>query len=274
MLIDSHCHLDRLDLAPYQGDFATFMEAVGACNIEHLLCIAIDLESYPKMLAMVADYPQISVTVGVHPNEQDCQEPTVEELIALGKSEKVIGIGETGLDYFRSEGDLAWQHQRFRNHIAAAKILNKPLIVHTREAKSDTLRILAEENADEVGGIIHCFTEDWDFAKKALDLNFYISFSGIVTFNSAKAIQEVAKRVPADRFLIETDSPYLAPVPNRGKPNYPTYVRYVAEQIAALRGETFDAIAEVSTANFKSLFKNSIAVYSDSGEGLTSQHLR
>jgi TatD DNase family protein len=255
MLIDSHCHLDRIDLAPYQNDFACFMHEAANCQIERMLCIAIDLESYPAMLELVSPYPQISVTVGVHPNVQDEREPSVEELIALGQSEKVIGIGETGLDYFRSEGDLSWQHQRFRNHINAAKALKKPLIIHTREAKHDTLRMLEEEGAGEVGGIIHCFTEDWEFAQKALDLNFYISFSGIVTFNSAKEIQEVAKKIPADRFLIETDSPYLAPVPFRGKPNYPTYVRYVAEKLALLRGTTVNNIAESSTENFYRLFK-------------------
>jgi TatD DNase family protein len=254
MLIDSHCHLDRIDLAPYQNDFANFMDAVRDNQIEHLLTIAIDLESYPGMLALVSGYQQISVTVGVHPNEQDGRDPTVDELIALGQLDKVIGIGETGLDYFRSEGDLEWQRQRFRNHISAAKILKKPLIIHTREAKEDTLRILQEENASAIGGIIHCFTEDWEFAQGALDLGFYISFSGIVTFNSAKEIKEVAKKVPADRFLVETDSPYLAPVPHRGKPNYPTYVKYVAEHIAELRGTSIHHIAEQSTANFRTLF--------------------
>jgi len=247
MLIDSHCHLDRIDLKPYQNDFACFMQEAHTSQIEHLLCIAIDL-------ALVAGYPQISVTVGVHPNVQDCKDPSVDELIALGLPDNVIGIGETGLDYFRSEGDLNWQHQRFRNHIRAAKMLKKPLIIHTRAAKNDTLRILEEEDANEVGGVIHCFTEDWEFAQKALDLNFYISFSGIVTFNSAKEIQEVAKKIPADRFLIETDSPYLAPVPFRGRPNYPTYVRYVAEQIAQLRGTSINKIAEQSTENFHVLF--------------------
>ena len=254
MLIDSHCHLDRLDLKPYQNDFSCFMQEVKNSHIEHLLCIAIDLESYPAMLELVENYPQISVSVGVHPNVHEGQEPTVDELIALGSIDKVIAIGETGLDYFRSTGDLNWQHQRFRNHINAAKALKKPLIIHTREAKQDTLRILKEENAQEVGGIIHCFTEDWEFAEQALDLNFYISFSGIVTFNSAKEIQEVAKKAPAERFLIETDSPYLAPVPHRGRPNYPTYVRFVAEQIAKLRGVSVEEITELSTANFYRLF--------------------
>ena len=254
MLIDSHCHLDRIDLKPYQNDYACFMHEAEANQIEHLLCIAIDLESFPVMLDLVAGYTQISVTVGVHPNVQDCKDPSVTELITLGQSDNVIGIGETGLDYFRSEGDLSWQHQRFRNHIRAAKALKKPLIIHTREAKNDTLRILKEEDASEVGGVIHCFTEDWEFAQKALDLNFYISLSGIVTFNSATEIKEVAKKVPADRFLIETDSPYLAPVPFRGRPNYPTYVRYVAEQIAQLRGTSVNKIADLSTENFYALF--------------------
>jgi len=254
MLIDSHCHLDRIDLKPYQNDFACFMHEAEVNQIEHLLCIAIDLESYPAMLDLVAGFQQISVTVGVHPNVQACKDPTVDELVALGEPDNVIGIGETGLDYFRSEGDLSWQHQRFRNHISAAKKLKKPLIIHTREAKNDTLRILKEEGAEEVGGVIHCFTEDWEFAQKALDINFFISFSGIVTFKNATAIKEVAKKVPADRFLIETDSPYLAPVPFRGRPNYPTYVRYVAEQIAELRGAPVNKIAELSTKNFYDLF--------------------
>ncbi len=256
MLIDSHCHLDRIDLAPYQNDFACFMQEAANSQLEHLLCISIDLEAYPAMRDLVAPYRQISLTVGVHPNSRDGHDPSVEELIALAQDAKVIGIGETGLDYFRSEGDLAWQHQRFRHHITAAKALQKPLIIHTREAKLDTLRILKEEDAGEVGGIIHCFTEDWEFAKAALDLNFYISFSGIVTFNSAKEIQEVAKKVPAERFLIETDSPYLAPTPFRGRPNYPTYVRYVAEKLAELRGTTLNKIAESSTENFYKLFKS------------------
>jgi TatD DNase family protein len=233
------------------------MEHIHAQQIEHLLCIAIDLENYPAMRELVADYDDISVTVGVHPNEHEGQEPTVAELIALGQDEKVIGIGETGLDYFRSEGDLKWQHDRFRNHIHAAKALNKPLIIHTREAKHDALDILREENAGEVGGIIHCFTEDWEFAKKALDLNFYISFSGIVTFNSAKTIQDVAKKAPSDRLLIETDSPYLSPVPHRGRPNYPHYVTHVAQTVADLRGISLNSIADISTRNFYTLFKKS-----------------
>lgn len=255
MLIDSHCHLDRIDLKPYNNDFNSFMDEAKAIEIEHLLCIAIDLEAYPQMLNLVQDYQNISVTVGVHPNVSDGKDPTVEELIELGNNDKVIGIGETGLDYFRSKGDLEWQRQRFRNHIHAAKTLNKPLIIHTREAKEDTLRILKEENAEQAGGIIHCFTEDWVFAKAAMDLNFYISFSGIVTFNNTDSIKEVAKKMPTNRMLIETDSPYLAPVPFRGKPNYPIYVKYVAEQLALLKGVSVNKIAEISTNNFYELFR-------------------
>jgi len=258
MLIDSHCHLDRIDLKPFQNDFSCFMDQARNSQIKHQLCVAIDLESYPAMRELVSAYPDISLSVGVHPNVTDGKDPTIDELLALADDKKVIAIGETGLDYYRSEGGLAWQHQRFRRHIQAAKTCQKPLIIHTREARSDTLRILREEGADQVGGIIHCFTEDWAFARQALDLNFYISFSGIVTFKNALAIQETAQKIPADRFLIETDSPYLAPVPHRGKPNYPTYVRYVAEYIAQLRDTSFAQIAGQSADNFCRLFNQAV----------------
>ena len=254
MLIDSHCHLDRIDLTPYNHDFSCFMEDALKSRIEHMMSICIDLESFPNMCDLVSAYDSISVTVGVHPNVHEGKEPDVADLVELGQSERVLGIGETGLDYFRSEGDLTWQRERFRNHIRAAKILNKPLIIHSRDAKDDTLRILREESADETSGVIHCFTEDWDMAKKALDLNFYISFSGIVTFNNAKLIRDAAKKIPNDRFLIETDSPYLTPVPFRGKPNYPTYVCYVAEQLAQLRNTSVREIEKLSAENFYSLF--------------------
>lgn len=254
MFIDSHCHLDRIDLQPYGGDFAGFVGAARAQQIRRMLCIGIDLEAYPAMRRLIEPYPDISLSVGVHPNVTDGREPGVEDLLELGSDARVIAIGETGLDYFRSQGDLGWQFRRFRNHIAVAKQLNKPLIIHTREAGQDALQVLREEGADTVGGIIHCFTEDWDYAKKALELNFYISFSGIVTFKNAEAIKDVARRIPADRYLIETDSPYLAPVPHRGKPNYPLYVRYVAEHIAELRGVDVETVARQSTENFYRLF--------------------
>lgn len=254
MLVDSHCHLDRLDLKPFQNDFSLFMHEAENSRIEHLLCIGIDLEAYPSMRALIEPHKNISVSVGVHPNENEGREPTVQELIDLGQDERVVAIGETGLDYFRSEGDLTWQHERFHNHIAAAKALRKPLVIHTRDAKEDTLRILKESDAGEVGGVLHCFTEDWAMAKRALDLNFYISFSGIITFKTAEQIKDVAKKVPVDKYLIETDSPYLAPVPFRGKPNTPLYVRYVAECIAELRNTSFAAVADESTRNFYQLF--------------------
>ncbi|MCX8049392.1 MAG: TatD family hydrolase [Methylohalobius sp.] len=255
MLIDSHCHLDRLDLKPYARDFTQLMEEVRGCGISHLLCVGINLETFPRMLALARAYPaEISVSVGVHPNECRGMEIASEKLLEYGQDPQTVAIGETGLDYFRSEGDLDWQRARFRLHIQVAKALGKPLVVHSRAAKEDTLRIWAEEGASEVGGVLHCFTEDWDFAKRALDLNLYISFSGIVTFPKAEAIQEVARRVPEDRFLIETDAPYLAPVPLRGKPNYPQYVRYVAEKLAELRGVSSARIAEVSAQNFYTLF--------------------
>ena len=256
MLIDSHCHLDLIDLAPYEGDFKNFVLATQEQQIDSMLCISIDLESYPAMYRLVEPFENIPVTVGVHPNVQDCHDPSVEELVNLGQDSKVIGIGETGLDYFRSEGNLDWQHQRFRRHIRAAKLLDKPLIVHTREAGDDTIRILQEEGAAEVGGVIHCFTEDWAMAEKALALNFYISFSGIVTFKNARQVQEAAQKVPADRFLVETDSPYLAPVPFRGKPNYPLYVHHVAKFMAQLRNTSVEQIAEQSSRNFRTLFYN------------------
>lgn len=255
LLVDSHCHLDRLDLAALGGDMDAVMQTAREHGVGHMLCVSIDMESYPAMLSLVKQYDHVFASVGVHPNEREGHEPSVEELVTLAQDSKVVAIGETGLDYFRNEGDLEWQHERFRRHIAAAKITGKPLIVHTREAKQDTLRLLREEGADQVGGVMHCFTEDWETARQAMDLNFYISFSGIVTFNSARELKEVAARMPADRILVETDSPYLAPLPYRGKTNQPAYTRYVAEQIAALRGVPLEEIAEITTTNFFNLFR-------------------
>ncbi len=254
MLIDSHCHLDRLDLAPYGGDFNRLVAETQDLGISHMLCVSISMEKWPAMMERMDSYDCISASVGVHPNEQDCHEPTVSELAELATHPKIVAIGETGLDYFRSEGDLAWQHERFRTHIRAARTTGKPLIIHTREARADTLRILREEGAEQVGGVLHCFTEDWETAKAALDLNFYISFSGIVTFRNAEQIQTVARKVPADRYLVETDSPYLAPIPHRGKPNYPKYVRQVAQFVAELRETTLEKIAEQTTHNYRQLF--------------------
>lgn len=254
MLVDSHCHLDRLDLAPFDGRFENLMRATAEAGVEHMLCVSIDLESYPAMLALVEPYPQVSVSVGIHPNDHDRREAEPGELERLAQHPRNVAIGETGLDYFRSEGDLEWQRSRFRHHISAARSCGKPLIIHTRAAREDTIAIMREERADEAGGVMHCFTEDWAMAKQALDLGFYISFSGIVTFNSAADLREVASKVPEDRFLIETDAPYLAPVPFRGKPNLPQYVGKVAECVAQQRGLSAEQVAEISSRNFFELF--------------------
>lgn len=252
MYIDSHCHLNLLKDEP-EGLPAIIQQALDA-DIEHMLCIAIDRESCDEVLAIAHQYPQITASIGVHPNVPVEGNMTAEELSALASDDKVIAIGETGLDYFRSEGDLEWQRERFRTHIDVAKALKKPLIIHTREARNDTMDILEQHDAEQAGGIIHCFTENWETAKRALDIGFYISLSGIVTFKSATELQEVAKKLPLDRILIETDSPYLAPVPLRGKTNKPVNVRHVAAFLAELRGESEQLIAETTTANFYKLF--------------------
>lgn len=254
MFIDSHCHLDRLDLKPYGNDFGRFMQETADAGISHMLCVAINMALYPAMRQLVDPYASVSVSVGVHPNETDGEEPDEARLLALAEDSRVVAIGETGLDYYRSEGDLSWQHERFRRHIRVSRQVGKPLIIHTRMAQADTLRLLKEEGADAVGGVMHCFTEDWDTARQALDLGFYISFSGIVTFASAAQIQEVARRVPETRYMIETDSPYLAPTPYRGKPNYPAYVRRVAEFVGDLRGIPTEEVARQSGENYRRLF--------------------
>ena len=230
------------------------MREARAQQIEHMLCVSIDLDSYSEMRRLVDGYDDVSVSVGVHPNEQVSREPSVEELVVLAENDKVVAIGETGLDYYRSSGSLDWQRERFRQHIRAAKIVGKPLIIHSREAKDDTIKVLKEEGADQVSGVFHCFTEDWETARQVLDLGFFISFSGIVTFRNAQSIQEVARMIPEDRFLIETDSPYLAPIPFRGKPNYPFYVRHVAQCVAELKGISIERVAELSSDNFFRLF--------------------
>jgi len=254
MLADSHCHLDRLDFAALGGDLDTAIATAHAAGVDYLLSISVDLDSLPGVLAIAERYPDVYASVGVHPAEQVAHEPGVEQLAALSRHPKAVAIGETGLDYFHCKGDTEWQRERFRIHIRAARLTGKPLIVHSRDAREDTLRILAEEGAAGVGGVMHCFTEDWDTARRALDLNFYISFSGIVTFHNAKALREVAARVPLDRTLIETDAPYLAPTPHRGKTNQPAYVRHVAELIATLHNLSVEEVAAATTNNFLKLF--------------------
>ena len=254
MLIDSHCHIDLMDYDKLGGDPQSAVRYAHDNGISHMLCVSVNLEQYPNMLDTINDMPMVFASVGVHPNEHEGIDPSVAELTELAGNEKVIAIGETGLDYFRSEGDLDWQRDRFRRHIEAAKQTGKPLIIHSREAKQDTIKLLQEENARDIGGVMHCFAEDWEMAEQAMEMNFYISFSGIVTFKSATTLQDVAKRVPIDRMLVETDSPWLAPVPFRGKTNQPAYVKHVAEFIAELRGDSLDNIAQATTDNFFTLF--------------------
>ncbi len=253
MLVDSHCHLDFPDLAGRLPDVLTRMQDNG---VGVALCIGVNLEDFPRVLAVAEKDSRLFATVGVHPEYTDVVEPSAAQLIELAAHPKVVAIGETGLDYYWQKDKPEWQRERFRTHIRAAKSCNKPLVVHTRESAVDTLRLLREEGADAVGGVMHCFTEDWAVASEALDLGFYLSFSGIVTFKNATVVKEVAQKCPLDRLLVETDSPYLAPVPYRGKPNEPAYVLHVAEEIACLRGLTLEHVVEATTDNFFTLFKD------------------
>jgi len=256
-LIDSHCHLDLGGLSNRLPEVLAAMEAndVGGC-----MTIGVTLEEAPQVLAIAAAHEQVFASVGVHPEYADHREPDVETLCALAQHPKVLAIGETGLDYHWHKDRPEWQRERFRVHIRAAKLLNKPLVIHTREAAEDTLAILSEEGANAVGGILHCFTESLAVAEQALELGFYISLSGIVSFKKAEQVHEVARSIPLDRLLVETDSPYLAPVPYRGKPNEPAYVRHVAEAIADLRQISYAEVANASSCNFLKLFPAAASV--------------
>lgn len=253
MLVDSHCHLNFPELA---NNLPAIKNAMLENNVGHALCISVTLPDFPQVLALAESNDNFFATVGVHPDYENIEEPTVEQLIELADHPKIVGIGETGLDYFRLTGDLEWQRSRFRRHIRAAIASDKPLIIHTRNAAEDTLRIMREEGAQQVGGVMHCFTESLDVALQAISLGFYISFSGIVTFKNAQGLKEVAKQVPLDRILVETDSPYLAPIPFRGKTNQPGYVKYVAEEVARLRDIDYETLASATTQNFFKLFKH------------------
>ena len=250
-MIDSHCHLD---FPEYQNRLPEVLENMVRAKVSHALCISVDIPDFPKVKRLAHTYPNLFASVGVHPDYEDIEEPSVEELCRLAKEKKVVAIGETGLDYFRVQGDLSWQRDRFRIHIKAAIQSNLPLIIHTRNAAEDTLKIMREEGANHVGGVMHCFTESLDVALEAIKLNFYISFSGIVTFKNATDLKEVVKAIPLDRILIETDSPYLAPVPYRGKINDPSNVIHVAEEIAKLKNISMEEVGEVTTQNFFKLF--------------------
>lgn len=257
MYIDSHCHINFPELAARMPEILAKM---AENKVTHALCVSVDLPDFPQVLALAEQYPHIFASVGVHPDYEDTPEPSVEDLVRLADHPKIIAIGETGLDYFRLTGDLEWQRERFRTHIKASRITRKPLIIHTRAASEDTIRIMREEGAGVadggVAGVMHCFTESLEVARAAIAMGFYISFSGIVSFKNAESLRDVARFVPADRLLVETDSPYLAPMPYRGKTNQPAYVRHVAEAVAAARGETLETIADVTTRNFFRLFKD------------------
>ncbi len=254
MLIDSHCHLDRLDLAAHAGSLDAALEAARAAGVGHFLCIGVSADNAATVKGLAERYADVDCSVGVHPLDlEPGAEPALDWLLGELAHPKVVAIGETGLDYHYEPESAALQQASFRLHLEAARITGKPVIVHTREARADTLALLREAALPQAG-VLHCFTEDWEMAKAALDIGFYISLSGIVTFRNAEALREVARQVPADRLLVETDSPYLAPVPHRGKPNLPQYVREVAEYLAVLRGVSYETLAEQTSSNFKRLF--------------------
>lgn len=260
LLVDSHCHLDFPELA---ADIPGLLATMTEKGVGWALCAGVTLERFPAMMDIVRSDPRLFAAVGVHPDTESdglvARDADIDTLLKLADDPKVVAIGETGLDYYRLTGDLEWQRERFRTHIRAAKQCGKPLIIHTRAAAADTLRVLKEEGADAVGGVFHCFTETADVARAALDIGFHVSFSGIVTFKKAEELKEVARFVPLDRMLVETDSPYLAPVPYRGKTNQPAYVRHVAEEIANLREIPLETVAEATTDNFFRLFRHAQA---------------
>jgi TatD DNase family protein len=255
MYIDSHCHIDFPELSARMPEILAKM---AENQVSHALCVSVDLPDFPKVLALAEQYPQIYASVGVHPDYEETPEPDVETLVRLANHPKIVAIGETGLDYYRLQGDLEWQRERFRVHIRASRATGKPLIIHTRAAAEDTIRIMQEEGAGPddggAGGVMHCFTESLEVAEAAMAMGFHISFSGIVTFKSAKELQAVARAVPLERMLIETDSPYLAPVPFRGKMNEPGFVRHVAEFLATLNGIPLEQVGQQTSENFFKLF--------------------
>lgn len=251
MLVDSHCHLDFPELAT---QLESVLDLMRENQVSSALCVSVKLEDFPQVRALAEQHPELYGSVGVHPDYEGVQEATIENLVALAGHPRIVAIGETGLDYYRLKGDLEWQRERFRRHVRAARECGKPLIIHTRSASEDTLRIMREERAGEACGVMHCFTESWEVASAAMELGFYISFSGIVTFKNAQALKDVARKVPLERMLVETDAPFLAPVPFRGKLNQPGLVKHVAEEIARLRDTSFEDVARATTQNFCRLF--------------------
>ena len=254
MLFDSHCHLDRIDLVDYDNNFDQLMSTIEDDGVSRMLCIGVTLDSFENMYQQIETLPQVFCTVGVHPDYENTTEPDIDTLCDLAQRDKVVAIGETGLDYFHQSGDLQWQRDRFVTHIQAARKCGLPLVIHTRDAREDTIELLQKHDASEVGGVLHCFTESWEMAQAAIELGFYISISGIVTFNQAQNVRDMACEIPLDRLLIETDSPWLSPAPHRGKPNHPGRVALVAEKLAEIRHEPLETIITQSYANANKLF--------------------
>lgn len=254
-LVDSHCHLNLLNLEKYAGELASLIQAAEEHNVKKMLCVGIDLDHAQEVIDIAQQYENVYASVGVHPSEKCAVEPSIETLKKFAQQDKVIAVGETGLDYYYNDSGLDVMRERFRRHIQLARQLKKPLIIHSRAAQEDTIAILTEENASEVGGVMHCFTETWEMAEQAMALGFYISFSGIITFKNAKNVQAVAEKVPLEKMLIETDAPYLTPDPYRGKPNEPQYVRFVAKKIAELKNMPESAVIATTTQNFHDLFR-------------------
>jgi TatD DNase family protein len=251
-LVDSHCHLD---FPEFDGKLERVREEMRELGVSHALCISVNLADLPKVLRLAETYDNFFASVGVHPDHEDSGSVDPEQLVRLAQHPRVVAIGETGLDYYRLKGDLEWQRERFRAHIRAARRSGKPLVIHTRSAAEDTLRIMREEGAGEIGGVMHCFTETLEVAREAIEMGFHVSFSGIVTFKNAGALREVARALPLGRILVETDSPYLAPVPHRGQSNRPGLVRLVAEEVARLRGIPLEELVQATTENFLRLFR-------------------
>lgn len=255
MLVDSHCHLDRLDVTAYPNGLCDVIEEARQQQVSQILCVGINMQNAHQVVQIAQTYSDVYCSIGLHPLDIEPELPDMQQLIQLCQQEKVVAVGETGLDYFYAKETAQQQQHSFRLQMEVATQVNKPVIIHTREAQQDTLDILREYRAERIGGVFHCFTENWDMAKQGLDMGFYISISGIVTFRNAENVREVAKKIPSDRLLVETDAPYLTPVPFRGKPNYPKHVVQVAKFLADLRGESFEQFCAATTQNFQTLFR-------------------
>ena len=254
MYFDSHCHLDRISLDDHGGDFGRLLTDIAAAGVTRMVCIGVTLESFDDMYRRIEPLDQVYCTAGVHPDYEQVIEPSIESLCELAALDKVVAIGETGLDYYHQSGDLEWQRRRFVTHIEAARECGLPLVIHTRDAREDTLDLLRRHEAHDVGGVLHCFTESWEMARAAIELGFYISISGIVTFHQAQNVRDMARQIPLDRLLIETDSPWLSPAPHRGKINHPGRIGLVAAKLAEIRDESLETIAEATYRNASRLF--------------------